>query len=529
MTSLRVRQQLQTFGGHRALRAVSLAVGLTCISIAASAQNADPLRSAVEKAVQGNPEVAARFNAYRASDDAVAVVRGGFLPKLDLDANAGKDRSRITSRVPETQTVNRTGIGLTLSQLLWDGLATSSDVNRLNHEKLARYYELLETTEQIALEAARAYYDVIRYRRLVELAENNYVQHKYASMQIGSRFGAGVSRGVDLDQANARLALAESNLTTELSNLHDVTARYQRLVGESPPPNLPMPALLQRMLPNNVTEATSTAIKRSPAISASIEQLRASRATVKVREAAFQPRVEARLRGGGGKNYQGVIDQDRNATAEIVMSWNLFNGLSDRARVRQQVNLVNQAADLRDKTCRDTRQTAVIAFNDTGKLTQQIAFLERNTAAIEKARDAYRLQFDNAVGQRSLLDLLNAENEVYTAQRSLANARYDQGLAYVRTQAALNSLVSSLGMAKPNTGTDDEAGWAAGNDAPARCPVLVPDVPPSRRSELDARAEEMTKANPAPSGAVVAPAVPAMVPALPAAPPPLPQRRRRNR
>ena len=529
MTSKPIKQHRAAGSGNNPLRAVVVAVGLSCLASTGFAQATDPLRSSVEKAIQGNPEVAARFNAYRASDDAISVVRGGFLPRLDLDANAGRDSETIKSRSPETQKLNRSGIGLTLSQLLWDGLATSRDVGRLGHEKVARYFELMDTTEQIALEAARAHYDVTRYRRLVELAEDNYVQHKYAALQIQSRFQAGVGRGVDAEQVNARLALAESNMTTELSNLHDVTARYQRIVGDSPPAQLPVPSLLQQAVPASAAEAAGTAIQRSPTVSASIETLRAARKTVQVAEAAYQPRIEARLRGGGGKNYEGTLDQTRNATAEIVMSWNLFNGGSDRARVRQQVNLVNQAADLRDKACRDTRQTAAIAFNDTRKLTEQLVYLDRNTKAIEKARDAYRQQFDTGVGQRSLLDLLNAENEVYTARRSLANAQYDQGIAYVRTQAAMSNLVTTLGLAKPDTGSKDAENWSAGDDAPGRCPALVPDVPPIKRTELDGRADQMIKANPA----AVAPAVPAMQPAPAAStgalPKPLPPRSSRPR
>jgi len=503
------------------MSSVSVAAALMCASLTVQAQQgADPLRATVDKAIQSNPDVAARFNAYRASDDAIAVVRGGFLPRLDLDANIGRDSETIKSRIPRTQDINRSGIGLTLSQLLWDGLATSRDVSRLGNEKLARYFELLDTTEEIALEAARAHIDVVRYRKLVELAEDNYVQHKYAAIQIQSRFQAGVSRGVDSEQVNARLALAESNMTTELANLHDVTARYQRLVGDSPPAQLPMPALLQQSVPATAAEAANMAIQRAPLISASIENLRAARRAVQVQESAFQPRIEARLRGGGGKNYEGVLDQTRNATAEVVMSWNLFNGGSDRARVRQQTNLVNQAADLRDKACRDARQTAAIAFNDTRKLTEQLGYLDRNTKAIEKARDAYRQQFETGVGQRSLLDLLNAENEVYTARRSLANAQFDQGLAFVRTQASMSNLLPTLGLGRPDSGTTETDNWSAGDDAPGRCPVLVPDVPPINRSALDNRADQLIKAAPQPT----APAVPSMLPAAPPAPPVAPAR-----
>lgn len=522
MTHMQDRQPPLTSIGTKRLGAVAMAAALLCCS-AVFAQATDPLKITVEKAIQGNPEVAARFNAYRAADDAIAVSRGGFLPRVDLDANVGRDGQTFKNRSPQTEKLNRSGVALTLTQLLWDGLATTRDVSRLGHDKLTRYFELMDTTEQIALEAARAHYDVTRYRRLVELAEDNYLQHKYAAMQIQSRFQAGVGRGVDFEQVNARLALAESNMTTELSNLHDVTARYQRLVGDSPAPVLAVPPLLQQGVPTSAADTTNAAVQRSPAVSASIEALRAARSTVQIREAAFQPRVEARLRGGGGKNYEGQLDQTRATTAEIVASWNLFNGGSDRARVRQSVNLVNQAADLRDKACRDTRQTAAIAFNDTRKLTEQIGYLERNTKAIENARNAYRQQFDTGVGQRSLLDLLNAENEVYTARRALANAQFDQGVAYVRTQASLNTLVSTLGLSKPDAGANDADNWSVGDDAPGRCPTLLPDVPPFKRTELDARADQLIRANPS----ATAPAVPAMVPALPPpAPMPGPSTRR---
>src|SRR5258705_9296634 len=136
---------------------------------AQTAQSADPLKAAIEKAVLTNPEVSARFNAYRASIDATDVARAAYYPRLDLNATAGHDSDKITSRNPEAQSFSRTGTSLTLTQLLWDGLGTQREVARVGHERLTRYFELLDVTEQTALEAARAYYDVQRFRRLVQL------------------------------------------------------------------------------------------------------------------------------------------------------------------------------------------------------------------------------------------------------------------------------------------------------------------------------------------------------------------------
>jgi adhesin transport system outer membrane protein len=484
---------------------------------AAGAQSNEPLKAAVQKALDTSPDVTARFNAYRAANEAVNAARGGFYPRLDLSADVGRDRDRIESRIPEEQTISRSGGALTLTQLLWDGLATSNEVGRLGHDRLARYFDVLDVSEQTALEAARAYYDVLRYRRLVQLAEDNYVQHRGAFNLIQSRFKAGVGRGVDLEQAGARLALAESNLNTELSNLHDVAARYQRTIGEVPPANLPAPTVLTQSLPTNPNDASTQAIQRSASVSASIEALRSARGVSSRLEAAYQPKVEARLRSGGGNNFDGVQNQRRDTTAEIVLNWNLFNGGADRARVRQQVNLVNQAADLRDKACRDVRQTMTIAYNDTRKLRDQLQYLDRNTLAIEKARDAYRQQFE--IGQRSLLDLLNSENELYTARRSYANADFDLSIAYLRTHAAMNQLTAQLGLARSGNAAElpaEAQGWNVGEDAPTRCPAVTIETPVMDLTALDKRVVDRGVVTATPStSAVTTPATPLLAPAAP--------------
>ena len=491
------------------IAATAIATAIATLCCTAQAQSVDPLKAAVEKAVTSNPEVTARFNAYLAASDAVGVARSAYFPKLDLSASVGRDSDKITSRNPQAQSLTRTGLGLGLTQLLWDGLGTQREVERVGHDRLTRYFELLDVTEQTALEAARAYFDVLRYRRLVQLAEDNYVQHRYASQRIQSKFSAGVGSGVDLEQANARLALAESNLTTEVANLHDVSSRYLRIVGETPPKGAQPIALLDKGLPGSIDDVLATAVRQSPSVSASIEGLRAARSAADGRQAAFQPRVEARARTGGGKNFDGIVDQKRDSAVELVLNWNLFNGGGDLARVRQQANIVNQAADLRDKACRDTRQTAAIAYNDIRKLNDQLAQLDRNTLAISKARDAYLQQFD--IGKRSLLDLLNAENELYTARRAYANAEYDRALAYARTQAGMTQLTSQLGIARVDTQAGDAAGWSAGNDAPVRCPVVAMTA---STVDFNALAQRVP-------GAVVEPAAPAP-PARTAATAPLP-------
>lgn len=499
-----------------ALTSGMTALALATLACVAHAQTAGPgtnvsgMAAAVQKAIDTNPEVTARLNALRAANNEVDVARGGFYPTLDLSADVGRDKDKITTRSPESLSFTRSGVALTANQVLWDGRLTAKEVERLGHARTLRYFEFLAATEDTALEAARAYLDVLRYRKLVTLAEDNYTQHKYVFDQLQSKFKAGVGRGVDSEQANARLALAESNLTTEIANLHDVSARFLRLVGEAPASKLAAAPSLEGKLKADNAELIAQALAKNASISAAVENLRAVQADASSKNSPFQPRVEARLRSGVGHNFDGLLDRKNATSAEILLNWNLYKGGSDSARVRQYADLINQAADQRDKACRDVRQTAAIAHNDINRAKLQLAALDRNVLAIEKARDAYRQQFD--IGQRSLLDLLNAENELYTAKRAYANADADLQLAQVRTEAARNTLVSSLGLTRSN---DDQGelvkDWQAANDAAQRCPATSVDVPVTPREELDARARKQAGLAPVPVAVpapVVAPATP---------------------
>lgn len=512
---------------HASMRITALATA-ALLAGAVAAQPApvpaaDAVRSAAQKAIAANPEVAQRLNALRASNAAVDVVRGGLRPRVDLEAGVGRTSDRITTRNPEGDSLNRGGVALSVNQVLWDANLIRSDIERAGHEQRARWFEFLDVSEGTALEAVRAHHDVMRQRTLVALAEDNYVQHKYANTQIDSRVRAGVGRGVDLEQAKARLALAESNLTTEVANLHDVTARYARIVGELPPQRVSKASPSSAGLPASAGEAGTLAVANSPAISAAIENLRAARATTKGREGQlWQPRVEARVRTGTGRNFDGVPDQKRDTSAEVVLNWNLYNGGSDQARVRQAVDTVNQAGDIRDKTCRDTRQQAAIAWNDTQKYVQTLEALDRNVLAIEKTRDAYRQQFD--IGQRSLLDLLNAENEVFTARRAYANAEHDLLIAQARTLAFSQRLIAQLGLVRMDAGDLAVKDFAAGEDLPSRCPALMYEpVALAPRSELDRRAAQLVQAAPPVAAPAAAPAS-APAPTAPVSPQPAPRK-----
>ena len=482
---------------------LALAVALMSPAFAGAqqAKAPPPLTEAAQKAVSSNPEVQARLHAFNAAREEIDVARGGYFPRVDLAAGVGRERLREPGF--DSQSFTRRTASISLNQMLWDGLATRNEVSRLGHAKLTRYYELLDASENAALEASRAYYDVLRYRKLVALAEENYVQHRSVFEQIQRKVQAGAGRRVDFEQASGRLALAESNLLTETANLHDVSARYQRIVGETPPDSLP-PAGLFKDIPAQANEAQRLGQSKNPSIAAAIENIRAAQAEADGRRAPFQPKVDFRLRQEWDKNREGISGTRNDAVAEVVLNYNLFNGGSDIARTRQFAERLNNAKDLRDKACRDVRQTVAIAYNDTRKLSEQLNYLDQHQTSIEKARDAYRKQFD--IGQRTLLDLLDTENELFQARRAYANAEYDLGISYVRAKAGVGDLLATLGLTRLDTGDQPELqNWEVGSDAPERCPPEAPAPVISNKAALNSRAAGLVPiAEPSGAAAVVA-------------------------
>ncbi|WP_179958428.1 TolC family outer membrane protein [Chitinimonas arctica] len=443
-------------------------LGLSVVT--AYAQAPVDLKSAVEQAVLQHPEVRLRHSNLDAAGEEQSAARGAWLPRLDVQAIAGRERKE-TPTLGSSRSYSHPSTLVELRQTLFDGFATSSEVRRLGHNRQTRYYELLATSDEVALEAARAYIDVLRYRELTELARNNYGTHAEIHGQLNKRVTAGVGRRVDLEQAAGRLALAESNWLTESSNLHDVSARYQRLVGDLPAPTLAKLPPLEAALPRREGFLAET-ISRNPSFLAAVATIRANRADTDVRRAGRWPTLELRASQTHQRNENGVSGTYRDSAVQLVLNYNLFRGGADNARVRQFEAQLNAAYELRDKTCRDIRQTAQIAFNDIQRLGAQLGLLNQHELSTAKARDAYRQQFD--IGQRSLLDLLDTENELFEARRALSNGEYDLQLARVKVLSYSSRLLGALQLRPPQAKEPEQPGGVAEDDNLLRCSTELP-------------------------------------------------------
>ncbi|AQA18040.1 transporter [Halioglobus japonicus] len=427
---------------------ISLALAVSATALGATAQTTSApsddivsdFKTAITQGVTLSPRVNAEWYNFEATREAQRGARGGYLPSADLYSEWGREE-RETPLI-DFDDYSRDATRFSITQMLFDGFATRDEVARLGYAKLSRYYDFKRASEELALEAAEAYLDTVQFQQLVKYAEENYVVHKQVYDRIAERTGGGVSQGVDLDQAAARVALAESNLVTEITNLHDVITRFHRVVHGMPAENLQLPDVPSGQIPEMRETALDLAYQRSPVINSAIENLRSAQEALNATNAPFMPRLDLRYRNEVEHDTDGLEGRYDEEAIEVVVSYNLYRGGADSARKREFYNLYNAAIEERKQACLNVRQEVTIAFNDIEALEQQVMLLERNRVAQDKTRRAYRDQFD--IGQRTLLDLLDSQNEYFDTQRAHMSALTDLRTAQARTLSNMGLLLASL-------------------------------------------------------------------------------------
>jgi len=420
---------------------IGLAITAVTLSnyVHANEQSAMPLTYVSSKAIENNPEVQEAWHAFKSSIYGVDAARSGYLPSVDVSASAGYERRNYGIE----EEYNRNTAELSVTQMLYDGFRTSNTVDRFKRIQLIRYFELISQTEQTALEASIALLDVQKFKELVQLAEANLQEHESVYQQIEQSVGAGVARAADLEQISGRLSLAQSNVLTEYSNLHDVSARYLRVVGELPMNDIKQADLDENNIPISVNQALDVAYKNSPSFYASLYNIEAQKANAKAQKAAFHPNVDLSARyGSQDRDELGQNETRTEARVGIDISYNLYNGGLDSANLEQAYQDINIAKYQRDQACIDIRQSLQIAYYNVTILEQKLPALNQHRESSTKVKIAYKDQFD--IGQRTLLDVLDAENESFQSTRSYILALYDRQSAILTMLKEMGKLLPAL-------------------------------------------------------------------------------------
>lgn len=423
--------------------ALAIVIGLSPVA-ATAAEQQDHLLAVVQETLEFNPELQSRLEAFYAATEDRREIFGGYLPSIDVNATMGQANRQFDNR----SDYSRNYAEISLTQMLFDGFRVRNALSRAEHTSRMRYYELLDEAESKALEASEAYLSVLRHRELVALAQKNVANHQRVQDRIDERAQRGVSNRADLQQINGRLSLARSNLMTEVANLQSVTARFQRLVGRTPSASLAAIDVPDEHVPADLEDVLKAGYANNPALYAAFENTQAAEASFGEAKANRYPTFEFGARHGlykNNNNFDNRTDPDpygNESIIELRARYNLFRGGSDRAAERAAYRRINQAESLRDKACVDLRQTATIAHGDVLNLEQKLASLAAHREGSANVVVAYREQFD--IGRRSLLDVLDSENEAFQAERAQVDGSYDLQIAHLRTLHSMGRLLQTL-------------------------------------------------------------------------------------
>lgn len=435
---------------------IFLSALLACACLASPPAPADTLADALTRAVANLPEVRAARANRRAVEESAAQARGLWYPTVDATLGQGRERSNnvSTRALGSDQTLPRREAEVNVSQLIFDGGATSGQVRRFRARAEGAEDQVANAGENAGVRAGQAYLDVIRLRELIELARESEKRHQETLAQVSRLAEVGQGRRADALQAEARFALAQASLSQLRGQLAQADAAFLHLTGQ-PPRVLADPGNFRAMLPASLSVALAQALEIHPAIRAAQKELLAAQADREsARSRLVAPRVTLELGQSSNHDIDGIRGLGADRFAMLRLRYNLFHGGIEDSRVREAEARIDEAlanyAKARNDTERDLRQAWEGLAEDRVRLPQ----LQRYAVASAQVVTSYRAQF--TLGQRTLLDVLNAENELFTARSGHYTGIYVVTVGELRVLAAIGKLLATLGVAlerSPPTGT----------------------------------------------------------------------------
>lgn len=423
----------------------SKTVLLTSILYSA-ASSALTLEEATYIAIENDPAVRQAILTYNENKSQIEISQSGYKPTIDLNAGVGRETTYNDNA--DDVDLTRRELSLSFSQPLFRGFQTQNEVKRTQNETEASRWSALIAVENTSLSVAEAYSNVLRFRELLKLSDLNLKTHERIYSQIKLKSDTGVGRKSDLTLITARLAKAHSNRLAALNNLVDAKSQYLHVVGELPPENMIYPVPDRDLLPTTLEMAIEEAISKNPAIEVAKWDVKATENAKSSSDSANYPQLDLVVERTWDDNIDGEKGPSEDLLAMVRLNYNLYNGGSDTQRRKIAEQQILQATEIRRSTIRDTELTVRLAWAAYKSTEAQKKHIQQHVIATKQSQKAYESQFK--LGRRTLLDVLDSENELFEARQSFVNADYDEQFAEFRLFNAKGELMRALRIYRPS-------------------------------------------------------------------------------
>lgn len=417
-----------------------------------SMAHATSLNEAMAKAITTHPEVLAAEKDQSAIGHRIDMAKAGYKPKVDVVAGTGYEWSKNQSsrfRAVRTPTSGKDGSRdmwrnesrIMVRQMLFDGFQTKARVAQEKNRFTSAAFHVADVKNQLALRAAESYLGVLHARELLALAQENLSTHQNYLSRIEARVNGGRSSMSDTRQVQGRQALAQANVEAAIGDLKKAEAEYLEIVGEMP--NNPVKdATPFGAVPVSTKAAIDRAMNQSPVIASALADIKAANAELAEAKAIFCPQINFEGGASRNKNLDGIEGPNDDITAMIMYRQNLYNGGYDVAQRKERIERVKQAQDMLEKERREVELAVIDAYARMDAAKGRLEPLAQHVEAAVATRDAYNAQFD--LSQRTLLDLLDSEVELFNAKAALIDGKYEMDAAAYAVLAHTGDLAPAV-------------------------------------------------------------------------------------
>lgn len=438
-----------------ALNAAAVAIGVAVIG-APSALQAETLNEALAAAYQNNPQLDAERARLRATDEEVTRARSGFRPVISGNADINYDWTKNrTSTSTSEQTLKPGGYSINAVQPIFSGFRVINAVNEQEANVRAAREVLRSVEQNVLLQAVTAFMDVVRDQAIVRLRENNVNVLTRELRATEDRFAVGEVTRTDVAQAQARRSGSVSALDLAKANLKTSRAAYERVVGHAPQ-NLVEPKGYERYLPRSLEEAINVGTHENPAVVNALYLEQASKYAVDRIRGELLPSVQLEASYSDRFETTQSINESEGVTVTGRLSVPIYEGGEVYARVRQQKHIHISRLQEIEQARSESEEQVVAAWSQLLAARAQIqsdqSQVEANTTALTGVREEER------VGQRTLLDVLNAEVELLNSQVQLVSTRRNVVVSSYAVLAAVGRL-DSVNLGFTSVSYDPEANY----------------------------------------------------------------------
>ncbi len=405
---------------------------------------ADTIDAALVRAYQNNPQLNAQRASVRSTDENVPQALSGYRPRVAVTGSAGYQYTDTLSTSGGTpDKLVRTGIhgansprsiGTTVTQTLFNGQQTANRT-RAAESQVSGAREALRVLEQtVLLQAATIYMDYLRDSAIVEVQKSNVRVLEQTLKQTQDRFSVGEVTRTDVAQSEAQLAAGKTQLLTAEANLNTTRSNFRRIIGNEPVALAPG-SPVDRFLPGTLASSVDLGLTQNPNVTAAMFGIDVSHLQVKVNEGALLPTVS--LQASVTQSYEQTMTIQRSfgASALAQLSVPVYQGGGEYALIRQSKETLAQQRLNLEQVRDQTRANVVTAWGQLVAGKAQVQSAQSQVSASEIALNGVREEAK--AGQRTTLDVLNAQQALVNARVALVTAQHDRVVA---SYAVLNAV-----------------------------------------------------------------------------------------